>query len=332
MNVEFQDDDVPGTPANPALDPQLAAALDALLEQGMADGADISALRNHPFGDVIAKLGANPAILLPPGLAARTIAAARQTALPPPVRTRRNTKHALHVGANPRVIDMWVMAAAACLLMVVMFFTLKQARVHALRAACAENLQVIGQAMGQYATTYADYLPQITPPADRNWMPRSAPTGVERSTNAHSNLANLAPLVEGSARYTSWERLICPGQPHSAVDLNTERCPSWGKLGYSYIDELGPYHHHWSTSDMIPVMADANPVVCQTAGCTPNSNSENHGGMGQNVLFSSGNVVWETTADVGPHHNNIFTLGNPPEVVYNGTEEPHTQSDVFLVP
>jgi hypothetical protein len=82
----------------------------------------------------------------------------------------------------------------------------------------------------------------------------------------------------------------------------------------------------------VPIMADGNPVVSDICCRTADRNSSNHGGFGQNVLFNNGGVVWEASADVGPDHRNIWTVGSPPILQYNGTQEPHHWSSVFLVP
>ncbi|MGC8560998.1 MAG: hypothetical protein ACP5O1_10005 [Phycisphaerae bacterium] len=311
---------------------ELAARIDAIFEQGLKDPAEIGRLADLPMGAAISRLGVLELCHPPADLLSRTLKALPKRASVPQARTPVERKYVVPVGFNQRAVDIWVMAAAACVLVVVMFFGLSQAQVHALRFACARNLQVVGRAMAQYASNNAGRLPEIALPADRNWLPRNADSGAVRSANAHSNLANLSSLIDGPARYTSWERLVCPAQPVSAADLNAERCPTWGSTGYSYVDQLGPYHHHWVEAEMVPIMADANPIVCEFCSRTADANSVNHGGYGQNVLFNDGGVVWETSADVGPDHHNIWTVGDPAILQYNGTQEPRHWSSVFLVP
>lgn len=318
------------TPETP-LPADLAAQLDSLVGGGLKNIADLKLIEAHPMGAVIGRLSLLELSPPPVGLLTRTLQAIPKQ-ISPTVRQVSIKKYMVPVGFNQRAVDIWVMAVAASLLVVVMFFGLSQAQVHALRFACARNLQAVGRAMEQYAANYGNRLPEIAPPTDRNWMPRDVPTGMERSADAHSNLANLSPLVDGPDRYTSWERLVCPATPTSACDLNAERCPQWGATGYSYADQLGPYHHHWLEATTVPIMADSNPVVYETLCRNATINSVNHGGVGQNVLFNDGSVVWETSADVGPDHHNIWTVGNPPVLQYNGTQEPRHRYSVFLVP
>lgn len=335
MNVPTRqpiDSDSAASDAGSPFPPELAAQVDSIFQDGLKDPSEIGRLADVPLGRAISRLAVLELCHPPAGLLSRTL-----NALPKPFPVPQSgktigRKYVVPVGFNQRAVDIWAMAAAACVLVVVTFFGLSQAQVHALRFACARNLQAVGRAMEQYASNNVGRLPEIAPPADRNWLPRSAPSGVVRSADAHSNLANLSPLIEGAARYTSWERLVCPAQPISAADLNAERCPAWGSTGYSYVDQLGPYHHHWVEAGTVPIMADANPIIYDLACRSADANSHNHGGYGQNVLFNDGSVIWETSANVGPDHHNIWTVGNPPILQYNGTQEPHHWSSVFLVP
>lgn len=343
MNAKFDDSDLhSGEQANLAsangaenaaepLPADVAARVDVVFENGLRSPADLKALADHPLGAAVARLTLLELIQPPTGLVDRTL---RAVAAELPKRSLKvgTKKHIVPTGFNQRAVDIWVMAVAASVLAVVMFFSITQAQVHALRFACARNLQTVGQAMEQYAANYNNRLPEIAPPADRNWLPRNVNTDVSRSADAHSNLANLAPLVGGAARYTSWERLVCPATPGAINDLNSERCPQWGATGYSYVDQLGPYHHHWVESETVPIMADENPIVLDAYCQNVAVNSPNHGGTGQNVLFNDGSAIWETSADVGPDHHSIWTLGNPPVMQYNGTQEPRHRYSVFLVP
>jgi hypothetical protein len=334
MNMPKQPLDLNGAASEGGspLPAELAARIDSILEHGLKDPSELGRLADVPMGAAISRLAVLELCHPPAGLLDRTLKVLPKKASVSQARKPIEKKYVVPVGFNQRAVDIWAMAAAACVLVVVMFFGLSQAQVHALRFACARNLQAVGRAMEQYASNDAGRLPEIAPPADRNWLPRNAPSGAVRSANAHSNLANLSPLIEGTARYTSWERLVCPAQPVSAADLNAERCPTWGSTGYSYVDQLGPYHHHWIEAETVPIMADANPIVCDFCSRTADANSVNHGGYGQNVLFNNGSVIWETSADVGPDQHDIWTVGTPPILQYNGTQEPRHWSSVFLVP
>ena len=60
----------------------------------------------------------------------------------------------------------------------------------------------------------------------------------------------------------------------------------------------------------------------------------NHAGHGNYLVRADGAVTWETTPNVGPAHDNIWTLGSGPQYQTRlaGTETPATEKDVFLSP
>jgi prepilin-type N-terminal cleavage/methylation domain-containing protein/prepilin-type processing-associated H-X9-DG protein len=58
-------------------------------------------------------------------------------------------------------------------------------------------------------------------------------------------------------------------------------------------------------------------------------NSDNHGGMGQNVLYGDGHVEWQTTPWCGTNGDNIFTAAGDPEPVLDSNGNP---TDEWLGP
>ncbi len=125
---------------------------------------------------------------------------------------------------------------------------------------------------------------------------------------------------------------------------------------YSYQNSLGhseiPYHLACSEAagvhaDLSPpdmvILADHNPYT-QMRGegrevldpqQFPDANSLNHGGEGQNVLYLSGTVVWQTTPFCGPRlddgtHDNIYlpAAGD----VTDPANVPRHARDSYLVP
>ena len=65
-----------------------------------------------------------------------------------------------------------------------------------------------------------------------------------------------------------------------------------------------------------------------------NKNSANHGGHGNYVLRADSSVTWETSPNIGPDHDNIWTLGSGKDrqLVYKGTEVPANAKDVIVCP
>ena len=322
------------------LPPDEAVYVDTLLEHG-ANERTISmptAGGTCPprLADIIHALSQLPAGEPSGNLVSRTVAAAGA------VQLTRVTPHAgssvltntrpLGRAWDPRKVDIAVMLIAAALLLTVTVFQLAKARTFELRTACANNLALVGTAFEQYASTNSNMLPRIAIPVDHNWLPRNMTPQVDRTANAHCNLANLEPMLGARTHYTSWTRLICPAMGTSVNFNQPKGRPVWSNIGYSYIDQLSAYHHHWAQGGHIAILADRNPLFYEHHPQQANINSLNHNRSGQNVLFDDGSVFWTRSPNVGPKHDNIWTIGSPPILVYTGVEEPTSRHDIILVP
>ncbi len=331
--------DNPETPIPPLADHEVAY-IDSLLEHGSAPHTPAepnqSAVCPPRLVEIIHALAQLPPVEPPVDLTRRTVAAAGAASvlrLTPHAGKSMLTNTRLKARAwDPRKADIAVMLIAAALLLTVTLFQLNKARTLAVQTDCANNLAMLGAAFGQYAEANSGLLPRISVPADHDWLPRSMTGPAHRAANAHCNLANLAPMLNVRTRYTSWTRMICPAVVPGAGLSGTGTRPAWSNVGYSYIDELSNYHHHWAHGGHIAIMADRNPLFYGGGVGQVNANSWNHASRGQNVLYDDGSVFWTRTPDVGPRHDNIWTLGNPPIVVYSGMEEPASRDDIILVP
>ncbi len=318
-----------------------AAFVDALLERGGGECAGAGASNSHDcpprMAKIIHALSQLPPVEPPEDLTRRTIAAAQALQEPRSIphagpsvltNTRRFGKF-----WDPRKTDIAVMLIAATLLLTVTIFQLGKARTFAIQTACANNLAVLGTAFGQYAQANANELPRIAIPTDRDWLPRGMTPGVHRAVGAHCNLANLEPLLGVGRHYVSWSRMVCPAVAAVAI-RHADGRTAWNNVGYSYIDQLSAYHHHWGQGGHVAVLADRNPLFrgYEVRDLRVNANSWNHGRRGQNVLYDDGSVLWTQTPDVGPDHDNIWTIGSPPIRNYTGMEEPKSPNDIILVP
>ena len=328
------------TPNNPLTETE-SAYIDALLEHGNAEDPQSPVAEQinctPRLTEIIHALAQLPPVEPPADLTHRTVAAAG-VVTPPRIVPHAGTSVLTNTRLqgrtwDPRKTDIAVMLIAAALLLTVTIFQLNKARTVAVQSACANNLAMLGTAFGQYAANNNGVLPSIAIPADHNWLPRRMSPGIHRSANAHCNLANLSPMLDARTRYTSWTRMICPAVAATAESFDrTGEHPAWSTIGYSYIDELSSYHHHWAQGGHVAVLADRNPLFYGTGLRQADINSLNHDRRGQNVLYDDGSVFWTRTPDVGPRHDNIWTLGNPPLLVYSGVEEPTSRYDIILVP
>lgn len=315
-----------------------AAFVDALLEQGGAERASgessIGADCPPRLAEIIHALSQLRPAEPPENLTRRTIIAAEAVKPPQSAMHIRTTvlTNTRQFGKfwDPRKTDIAVMLIAATLLLTVTIFQLGKARTFAIQTACANNLAVLGTAFGQYAQANANQLPQIAIPADHDWLPQSMTPGVRRAASAHCNLANLEPLLNAGRHYISWNRMVCPAM--AVTLLRADGRPAWKNLGYSYIDELSAYHHHWGQGGRVAVLADRNPLFSGAGTHNVNANSWNHTRRGQNVLYDDGSVIWTQSPDVGPDHDNIWSIGSPPIRAYTGVEEPQSPHDIILVP
>jgi hypothetical protein len=63
-------------------------------------------------------------------------------------------------------------------------------------------------------------------------------------------------------------------------------------------------------------------------------NSENHDGRGTYVLRGDASVTWEVSPNIGPDHDNIWTItsGKDRLAVYSGMEMPASSKDIFVCP
>lgn len=319
-----------------------AAYIDALLGEGHTDNDAAADFKGQPpsprLSEMIALFARFPEPIVPAGLAERTLAVARRhLAIPEPVFSGR-TDHPhskMRIGWDRRKTDFAAMAVAAGLMVAILISGISRARFVAGRTQCADNLAYLSTAFSGYAADYAGLLPSIAPPADQDWLPRSDTPGMPRSPNAHSNLANLNPLVAHGA-FASWKRLICPSC-QADQNLTPESSASPGvptrDISYSYLDQLSAYHHHWGGNGNVVVMADYNPLFEHgISHVGQNSNSFNHAQRGENILSDDGTVRWVTSPNVGPRGDNIWTLQQPVAKTYTGKEEPQSPYDIILVP
>jgi type II secretory pathway pseudopilin PulG len=137
---------------------------------------------------------------------------------------------------------------------------------------CGDNMRQLAGGMSAYF-------------ADHNSMPIAAGFPLDlralTSWNAHRNGKHLQPLVEGN--YCDATCLGC------GADTTGE--------GYAY--QVPGKHAAWTWRGgaRMPALADRNPIIDLTRRGrvvgTLTMNSPEHGGRGQNVVFTDGSVVFE---------------------------------------
>jgi hypothetical protein len=317
-----------------------AQAVDVRLKRGgpprlnLAAATDPASLAlNHLLKTLDA---ASPTPSVPPGLIDATlariaaeagpVATPRSPAIPTPIvisKTPRRTRHPRRALLG-RLIVTGAIAATIVVAMGISIIGAVRARRSAQVVACEKNLALLGKAVGAYAADYHAALPQVAR-ADTPWLP-----GPTTSAPHHSNFDNLAPLL---TRGVTLNNMICPGGAILATYDRPLTKLTDADRGYSYINLAGPIPRRWDGAATTTILTDRNPLFAPRPGATAESNSFNHDSTGTNVLSADGAVRWETTPDVGPAGDNIWTLhGRPTKAQYDGTEIALTPMDVFVSP
>ncbi len=288
-----------------ALDDSEMEAVKALLE---SDPAYRQAMRRARSG--IAPLSVLRHAATPPwGLAERTCrfifdparrlrnALSRRAMTPSPV--------AFHTGGRLRWADAGVavaiLLASALLILPAVNGTRFQARV----IVCQDNLRQIGQAMTEYSQKNNDVFPRV--PTEG----KLAAAGIYAPILAQDGYLTRPGTVlcpdSAQAREQSF-RVPSLNELQSAVGQRLSRIQQTmgGSYGYclGYFDH-GVYHPTQNLyRDYFAIMADSPSLD------RPNRQSDNHGGIGQNVLFEDSHVGFFCTTRLGGGNDDIFANDN----------------------
>ena len=323
------------------------AAVDALLEQrrgaavklggaagdGGADGAGVrvDAARRARVQEWLNVLGTSAVPGTPGDLVERTLGAVQAERMKIAAGGSRPAAGAGTAGAEKAarkrrsyVAEVGAMLVAAGILVTVLIPAVGEIRQSYRRTLCATNLAGDGTAFGSYAAANGHALPSLGASADGNWL-HPGPGG-------HTNRANLLPLINAS--YIRPVQLVCAGR---GLPEGTAAVPTATDIvdcSYSYVNMFGPQRPTWDGRSATIVLADANPLFSTPGTKNPDANSFNHAGKGTYVLRADGSVTWETSPDVGPGRDNIWTVneGGQRVTAYVGTETAGSLSDVFLSP
>lgn len=189
-------------------------------------------------------------------------------------------------------------SVAACLLLLVGVAMPIAARVRetSSQTLCANGLRELGGAVAAYSSDSNGHLPMV------------AGIGPLLASGSAGDLPASLPRDNARAVAVLAERGYCkPGCLHCA-----------GARQLSFRVPLHPSHFRSTTLVLSPLAADANPLfaplpasgIAELASASPN-----HGGAGQNILFSDGSVVWSVHpfVRVGPQQrrDNIWTIPGP---------------------
>lgn len=168
-----------------------------------------------------------------------------------------------------RMPDLITIAAVLLIAAGIGWPVLTNVRQRSLDSICANNLRMTGIGFQQYASDYENTVPTAQAGLHNVW-----------SSLAH-NVVNLQPLVEGG--YCDLNHLNCPGHKGDRGE------------SYSYQWQSTDRPMRWEGQRVNVVLGDRNPLIdAARAGAyaSPLTLSLNHGGRGQNVLWTDGSTVW----------------------------------------
>lgn len=220
-----------------------------------------------------------------------------------------------------RLADLVAVASAAILITTVAIPLVRSTRETSGRADCMNTLRRLAMGLDAYAEDFRGAMPVTA------GFSLAGGTGSGDAIGAWSrsrNGENLSPLVAGG--YCNAGDLRCPCDRHGGAGV-----------GWAYrIPAAGP---GWEGADRTAVAADRNPIADLTLAGRPIGsvilNSENHGGEGQNVLWSDGSIEFLSIPCLqrpGPADHPHLTVDNiwiPAPPPPGG--EPAVRIDIFLV-
>jgi hypothetical protein len=321
------------------LSPEDAAAVDAILDVP-ADGEETTAdpMRIERAQEWLTALSTHRVEQPPMDLLQRTLDAVESdpmvkigASVQMPAPTVRARSHAF----SRRLVEYAAMAIAASVLLMVLIPGIGQARDTAKRVACADNLRIVGGAFEGYGKDNSGSLPSLASPVGGSWK---AMDPAQATETEHSNTANLLPLLR-KQYLAEPSRLACPAL---AATVPAGWTAAAGDVpdayrGYSYVNMFAAQKPQWDHRTTTVVLADRNPIFTAEGCKSVHENSHNHAGKGSMVLYADASARWQTTPDVGPGGDNIWTVAGLPKQpelasAYSYREAPADLNDVFLAP
>ena len=214
---------------------------------------------------------------------------------------------------------------------------LNRMRSDARQVACANNLSVAGAAIGRYGADHGLTLPRGKVRSGTVWWNVGQPNRPEGLVQ--SNSAHLYILVR--KHYLHSDSLRCPDNPWATDRLDDTMFdwPNAKAVSYSYQNQYTPKATRIDQVSEMAILADKNPMfvsrsdnaqgLTYRADLAPTTSSVFHQGHGQNLLTTSGRVMWQTKP-IGPNGDNIWLIRGVSS--YRGVETPQDADDSFLVP
>jgi hypothetical protein len=292
--------------------------VDAMNAQDMLDHA-LGPLEGPRRAEVERQLGADPGQVQTYDRLVRALEQLLDDGLTleaPPDLARRTLAYVSEHRRQRRILDFvpvrvpfrWAdVAVAACVLLagvLTLLPAVQRSKSRMDQAACVFNLQRLGLGLAQYGHQHRVY----------PYQPADCP---------QATAGTFAALLHEAGLLDDLTTLDCPSNgacPHLPLpDLRSlcrlgrsdpghyQRTLCWDYAYHGgYREGSGPAQPLTTAcSNNIPLLADQPPHHAALKQILP-GNSPNHGGRGQNVLFTDLHVGWHNTRSLGPHDPDMF--------------------------
>ncbi len=238
-------------------------------------------------------------IELPAGMARRTVSFVAERR-----RRRRSLSEYLPVVVPFRWADVAVAASIFLASLLTLIPAAYRGKLQRSQLGCVFNLQQLGLGLGQYAN-----------------MHQSFPYAPPECPAAHAG--SFAFMLRDSKLLPDCAALDCPSNGPSATPPPTDDFPTVCEIkktsprryahmvGWDYAYHIG---YRRGTARPAPTIAENStfiPILADQPGHDGHhnileGNSPNHGGRGQNVLFTDGHVRWHHTRRLSPGDADMF--------------------------
>lgn len=285
-----------------ALDDDEQAAMEERLETDPECRKELALLRRRLDALAPVKVDHDP----PAGLAERTClyVAEHIPSSAPAEKSKRLRPEVSPPGWIGRMtkLDLAMATTVAVAAILMIFPAIQNSRFSARRAACQDNLHELGLALGQYSQANGGYFPAVPSQG------KLATAGI------------YAPVLFQNNLITDVSRFVCPDSS-LAAQRNSFRIPTYKELeltppakivdlrptlGGSYGYNLG-YTRDGIYNSTKNLYRNNFAVMSDAPSDRPEHRSENHGGLGQNVLFENGGVKFMTVSKIDGSGDDIFT-------------------------
>jgi hypothetical protein len=277
-----------------------------LLERAAASDPDLASRRDHFHRSLDLLLDCDDPEP-PPELAARTLERISRHSREPRILEFAPNR------ARYRWADVGVAAAAMLIGLMSLVPAVRNQHQRADQLTCVDNLRQVGLALNQYATTFSSY-PFVDPSCPASYVGtvfvQLSDAGMLRDRSLLDCPCDGCDDAPG--QMLGFDELLGKEQRWPGV------CRDDVKVDYAY-------HHGFrrvdgqivpvtpGMSDHFPIAADQPPFLLNGSagpkargGVILAGNSPNHGGAGQNVLFSDGRVSWRRSRWISKDDTDLF--------------------------